>query len=165
VKVVAESGRLSLRSGSVVVPLEQAGGDTFVATAFDWNYFPLLFSRADIPSASRGKGQVMELAYGSDWYTKASYTGPRSFPAPSEFHSFTGFYQSDSAWSGGVRIVLRKGGLWVDGASPLQPIGNAIFRMGDEPFGPDTAEFHYVVEGKAQLLKMNGADFWRVAMD
>jgi hypothetical protein len=47
----------------------------------------------------------------------------------------------------------------------LQPIGNSLFRVGAEAFGPDTVQFFYVVDGKAQLMKWNGADFWRIAMD
>jgi len=156
-EVMADSGRLSLLSGAAAIPLEQTGGDTFVTSAPGWEHFPLLFGRT--------QGHVVELAYGSDWYTNARYQGTRSYPEPAELLAFAGFYQSESAWSGSVRIVLRKGSLWADGATLLQPIGNALFRMGDETWGPDTAEFHYVVEGKAQLLKLNGADYWRVAMD
>jgi CubicO group peptidase (beta-lactamase class C family) len=162
IELRAESGKLSI---GAAVQLEQAGDDTFVATAPEWDHFPLLFGRMELPAGSHEKGPVVELAYGPDWYTRASYAGPKSFTEPAHLLALTGFYQSDSAWSGGVRIVLRKGSLWADGATPLQPIGDALFRLGEEPFGPDTAEFHYVVEGKAQLLKLNGADYWRVAME
>jgi len=157
VEVMAESGRLAIHNGLAAIPLEQTGGDTFLSSAPGWEHFPILFGRA--------QGKVVELAYGPDWYTNARYQGTRSDPEPPELLPFTGFYQSDSSWSGSVRIVLRKGSLWADGATPLQPIGSALFRLGDDTWGPDTAEFHYVVEGKAQLLKVNGADYWRVAMD
>jgi len=156
-EVMADSGHLSLLSGVAAIPLEQTGTDAFVATAPGWEHFPLLFGRT--------QGTVVELAYGPDWYTNARYQGTRSFPEPAELQALTGFYQSESAWSGSVRIVLRNGSLWADGATALQPIGNGLFRVGDDAWGPDTAEFHYVVEGKAQLLKLNGSDYWRVAMD
>ncbi len=61
-----------------------------------------------------------------------------------------------------MRVVLRKGRLWLDGVSPLAPLGQALFRLGDDPYNPVTAEFFSVVEGKAQLMKLNGADFWRI---
>jgi len=157
VEVMAEGGRLALLNGAAAIPLEQTGGDVFVSSAPGWEHFPLLFGRT--------QGHVVELAYGSDWYTNARYQGTRSYEEPAELLAFAGFYQSDSSWSGSVRIVLRKGSLWADGATLLQPIGNGLFRMGEETWGPDTAEFHYVAEGKAQLLKLNGADYWRVAMD
>jgi hypothetical protein len=164
-EVMVEAGGLAMRSGADVIALEQAGGDTFVATAPGWEHFPLVFGRTEVPAGVHDRGQVVELAYGPDWYTNARYQGTRSYPEPPELLAFEGFYQSDSAWSGSVRMVLRKGSLWADGATVLQPIGDGLFRLGDETWGPDTAEFHYVVEGQAQLLKLNGADYWRVAMD
>ena len=49
--------------------------------------------------------------------------------------------------------------------SPLTPIGNGLFRAGEEPWSPDTAQFHHIVEGKARLLKFSGIDFWRIEVD
>ena len=51
------------------------------------------------------------------------------------------------------------------GGTPLTPIGNALFRTGEEPWSPDTAEFHHIVDGKARLMKLSGIDFWRVQID
>jgi hypothetical protein len=58
--------------------------------------------------------------------------------------------------------VLRKGRVWLDGVIPLEPLGQALFRVGDDPFNPDPVEFFYLVEGKARALKLTGADLWRV---
>jgi hypothetical protein len=35
--------------------------------------------------------------------------------------------------------------------------GNGLFRAGEEPWIPDTAEFHHIVEGKARLLKFSAS--------
>lgn len=161
-EVVANGDSLLLRDGDVTIPLEQAGGDTFLPNAPTWDRFPIVFNRAD---GTADKRQVVELVHGSDWYTNAHYSGERSFPDAPELQPFCGYYQDASAWSGSVRIVLRKGKLLADGVTPLQPIGNALFRMGDEAYTPDTVQFHYLVDGKAQLLKMNGADLWRISED
>jgi hypothetical protein len=58
--------------------------------------------------------------------------------------------------------VLKKGKLWADGTSPLEPLGQALFRLGSDSFSPDVAEFLQVANGKALLLKINGSDRWRV---
>jgi hypothetical protein len=58
--------------------------------------------------------------------------------------------------------VLRKGRLWVNGTTPLEPIGLGLFRLGGYPFSPDVAEFHNLGSGNALLLKINGGDQWRV---
>jgi hypothetical protein len=57
-----------------------------------------------------------------------------------------------------------KGRLMVEGG-PLERIGGALFRVGDEAWMPDTAEFLHVFEGKARLLKLGGLDYWRVEVD
>ena len=149
-EVTANAGRLQIQSG---IPLERVDGDVFKAVAPEWQRFALIFGRGQNQTA------VVELAYGSEWYANAKYAGPRAFPEPPELQQFTGFYRADSAWSGNARIVIRKGKLWADGITPLQPIGHALFRMGDEP---ETAQFFYIVDGQAQMLKLNGADLWRV---
>jgi hypothetical protein len=48
---------------------------------------------------------------------------------------------------------------------PLTRIGGGLFRVGDEPWMPDTAEFMRLFEGKARLLKFGGLDFWRVEVE
>jgi hypothetical protein len=58
--------------------------------------------------------------------------------------------------------VLRKGKLWADGTSPLEPLGQNLFRLGSDSFSPDVVEFLQVANGKALLLKVNGSDHWRV---
>lgn len=135
----------------------------FLATASGWEHFPLAFGRAEAANGSGQKGPVVELAHGAEWYTNEKYTGPHSYPAAPDLQQFTGFYQSDSAWVGDIRIVERKGKLWAQGTTPLAPIGNALFRFGEQAWIPDTVQFFYMVDGKAQLMKVNGADLWRIS--
>jgi hypothetical protein len=73
-----------------------------------------------------------------------------------------GHYRSDSPWLGSTRIVLRKGKLWADGTSPLEPLGQALLRLGSDSFSLDVTEFPQVANGEAPLLKINGSDRWRV---
>ena len=157
-EVVAEGERLMLRAGSETIPLEHAGGDVFLPGAPVWEQFPVIFSRSE-------KRQVVELAHGSEWYMNANYSAELSFPEAAELQAYSGYYQDASAWSGSVRVVVRKGKLWADGVTQLQPIGNALFRVGEEPYSPDTAQFYYMVDGKAQLMKLNGSDLWRISED
>jgi hypothetical protein len=104
----------------------------------------------------------IELTHGADWYTNDRYSGRWTFTAPAELQAFAGHYRAESVWFGSTRVVLRKGRLWLDGVSPLSPLGQALFRVGDDPHNPSTVEFFYAVEGKAQLMKLNGADFWSI---
>jgi D-alanyl-D-alanine carboxypeptidase len=153
-QVLADGSALNIVVGDRKIPLEQLGENAFLADEYSWRRFPLVFGRND------GK-KVAELSHGSDWYVNENYTGPKAFPALPEYEAFTGHYRSDSPWFRSTRIVLRKGKLWVDGTTPLEPIGRALFRVGDS-ISPDVAEFLEVAEGKTMLLKVNGSDLWRV---
>jgi D-alanyl-D-alanine carboxypeptidase len=153
-QVLADGSALSIAEGDKRIPLEQLGENSFLADEYSWRRFPLVFGR--------NNGKVVELSHGPDLYVNANYTGPKTFPAFAPYEAFVGHYRSDSPWFRSTRIVLRKGKLWADGATLLEPIGQALFRMGSESFSPDVAEFLQVANGKALLLKINGSDRWRV---
>jgi hypothetical protein len=154
-RILADGSALFLVSGDQKILLESLGPDSFLADDYSWRRFPLVFGR------NNGK-RVVELSHGADWYANESYAGPKAFPGLSQYESFIGHYRSDSPWFRSTRIVVRKGRLWANGTRALEPIGEGLFRLGGEPFSPDVAEFHHVVNGKALLLKINGSDQWRV---
>jgi len=153
-QVLADGSTLNIAVGNRRIPLERLGADSFLAVEYSWQRFPLVFGRSN--------GKVVELSHGPDWYVNESYTGPKAFPATPPYEAFVGHYRSDSPWFRSTRIVLRKGKLWADGTSPLEPLGQANFRLGSESFSPDVAQFLQVANGKALLLKINGSDRWRV---
>ncbi len=84
------------------------------------SHFLLVFGRAD---AKDPKSAVVEVAWGGDWYTNAKYQGEKQFNVPKEWHSYVGHYRNENPWIGSIRIVLRKGRLWVDGMVPLEGRG------------------------------------------
>jgi len=154
-QVSVERQALHISAEDKKFPLESLGGDNFLADEYSWRRFPLVFSRND-------KKEVAEFSHGPDWYVNEKYTGPKSFPAVPQYEAFVGHYRSDSPWSHSTRIVLRNGKLLADGTTPLEPLGQALFRLGGEAFSPDVAEFLEIADGKALLLKINGSDLWRV---
>jgi CubicO group peptidase (beta-lactamase class C family) len=153
-QVVTEGEGLAIVSGETRIPLQHEGEDAFLALLPSWQMFPIVFGREG--------GSVSELAYGADWYVNANYTGPKRFETPAEYQSLAGHYCTDSPWHRSTRIVVRKGKLWMDGTTVLEPLGKWLFRLGDEPHGPDTAEFLQMADGKTLLLKINGWDAWRI---
>ena len=142
------------------VPLQPAGSpDAFVVADGGGSHFALVFGRAD---AQDPKSSVVELAWGADWYTTSKYQGPKQFSAPSEWRSYVGHYRNDSPWIGSMRIVLRKGRLWIDGVMPLEAAGDR-FNLRDQPHSPEWIQFGEVVNGRCMRLKLSGEDLWRVA--
>lgn len=60
-----------------------------------------------------------------------------------------------------MRVFVLQGRLVLSDAT-LTRIGGNLFRVGDEPWNPDTVEFLSIVDGKARLMKMVGLDLWRI---
>jgi D-alanyl-D-alanine carboxypeptidase len=177
----ADGKHLSLVSpeNSKPCPLQHTGGDSFLsATEGKFAQHTFEFGRKKSPeenssgdkespanaAASKPKPPVTEVSYGPDWYTNEAYSGPKAFHIPEDYAAFIGHYRSDSPWGGDARVFVQKDRLMLSG-SPLTRIGGNLFRAGDEPWIPDTAEFHHIVEGKAHLLKVSGLDFWRIEVD
>jgi D-alanyl-D-alanine carboxypeptidase len=168
----ADGKRLLLVHGAEEIVLQRSEGDLFLSTVQDgFSDYSLAFGR-DLANSKTGKGgdgdhekgpapevPVVEVAYGPDWYTNAAYRGPRDFKIPAGYGAFIGRYRSDSGDD--VRVFMRKGALWL-GDSPLTEIGSSLFRVGNDSWSPDTAEFLTVVDGKARLLRVIGEDCWRI---
>jgi D-alanyl-D-alanine carboxypeptidase len=174
---VAEGKRLSLTDGEQSIPLQHGGDDSYFSTVpgrfADYSFE---FGRkrsanataqeadAAAKDAETKKAEVVEVSYGADWYVNTAYSGARTFTVEEDYARFAGRYRSDSAWGGDARVFILKDRLMVD-SEPLNRVGGALFRVGDEPWMPDTAEFLHVLEGKARLLKLGGMDFRRVEVD
>jgi hypothetical protein len=178
----ADGKRLSIVSPGSPTPLtlQHTGGDTFLL-AIEGIQTPSVFARIQMPylfqfgrkepeipppgtPPGTAKPPVVELNYGPAMYTNLAYDGPKTFQPPEEFAAYAGHYRSGSPWGGDARVFVQKDKLTISG-SPLTEIGKSIFRAGEEPWSPETAEFYYYVEGKTRLLKLSGIDFWRIEVD
>ena len=177
-----EGKQLFLADEGKRIPLQRLQGDNFISTlegVFANHTF--VFSRAQAESTKPatqaagtsevGKGEagekpgpVVEVSYGSDWYVNTKYSGPHRFTAPKEYEAFAGRYRSESPWGGDALAYVLKGQLMLDGKT-LHRIGESLFRIGDEDWMPDTAEFRCLFEGTPRILRVAGMDFWRVEID
>jgi CubicO group peptidase (beta-lactamase class C family) len=138
-ELAAEGDKLILIYGGRRVTLERAGADRFIVKHPDFELFLLGFVREN--------QQVTQAYHGPDWYLGAKYSGPKSFEVKKEWEGFAGHYYNDSAWYGDMRIVLRKGQLFIDGVQPLVPRGDGKFGIGD-PEAPDWISFDSIVDGE-----------------
>lgn len=141
--------------------LQPAGApDVFIVADGGKSFMPLVFGRANPKDP---KSKVVELGWGSDWYTTSGYNGPKQFNAPKEWQSYVGHYRNENPWIGSLRVVLRKGRLWLDGTTPLELNGDR-FSLRDEPHNPEWILFGEVINGRCQRLKFSGEDMWRVSV-
>jgi D-alanyl-D-alanine carboxypeptidase len=156
--------KLVLVNDGVEVVLQRSAGDSFVSTVQGvFAAYSLVFGRAKPATGAAAKAApppaVVEVGYGSDWYTNESYLGDHSFAIPPEYGAFAGHYRSPQGDD--ARVFIRKGQLWV-GDSMLSPIGEALFRLGDDAWSPDTVQFVSVADGRARIMRVIDEDLWRI---
>ena len=159
--LVAEADTLALDHGGERVVLERRGSDRFYIPHQDFQLFALEFGRSN--------GEVVEAFHGNDWFVSDKYLGPSSFDYPEEWDAYVGKYGSNNPWFPCLRVLLRKGMLYVpdQGVSlpakgllsvPLPPIGEREF--GNEG-NPERLRFDAIVDGRALRVNVTGCDFHR----
>lgn len=156
---VADGRQLFLHHGAQRIPLENAGDGNFVAAHPDFSRFVLAFGRSD---AKNPKSPVIEVGWGADWYVNSGYSGPKTFDYPKEWDAFTGHYRNENNWIGSMRVVVRKGRLLADGVTALAAQKGRTFRMEGDEADTEWIEFHDIVDGRAERIKLSGEDLWRV---
>jgi len=158
-EILSEGDKLLLEYGSVRIPLESAKADAFTVPGPNFERFALVFGRADLKDP---KSVVVEAGWGGEWFTNSNYNGPKTFEYPKDWNAYVGHYRNESPWIGSIRIVLRKGKLFVDGIVPLEPGEGGIFLLRDTEYSPEWIRFGHVVNSQAMHLKFSGEDLWRV---
>lgn len=152
-QLAAAGDRLELVRKGERLPLERLGPDAFWVSDPTFALHPLVFEREG--------GKVVEVSHGEDWYAGAGYKGARTFEPQPGYRAYAGHYRNEDPWMGSVRIVLRKGRLWMGGA-PLVPLGDGLFRVGEEEHQPDRVLFQDVFNGGAMRAYLSGIEFRRV---
>jgi len=151
--LAAEREKLVLNYKKQRIVLEQSGRDRFIVKHPDFEQFILSFGR--------DKDVVVEAFHGGRWWTNERYSGPKTFPYPTEWEAFTGRYRSDSPWYGSTRIVIRKGRLTADGDQALTQIEPGVFRPEGDGNAADRISFDTPLNGKTMHLNYSGIDFYR----
>ena len=164
---VGDGLMLQYGGGQAAVEVERRTGDTFYVPHPDFDLALLEFSRTD--------GQVTELFHGPDWYVRQGVGGrSRRSPAfagmmvpahPAEWEAFTGHFRARNPELSNFRVVIRKGTLtllnpWGD-TVPLTPLGDAHFRIGLDPRGPETLTFSAITDNRALRVDYTGCPYFR----
>ena len=160
------SDQLALIVDGRTIPLQQSDDGSFIADQPGFNLFPIVFERADAPKPAandKTKPPITALSYGPDWYARAGFQGQTALEPAEGLSKYVGQFYSENPWNGTIRVVQRQHQLWAGGTDPLVPIGNHLFRVGAEASSPGVAEYSEMIDGKFQLLWIDGVEFQRVA--
>lgn len=140
------------------VALEERGTDSFYVNHPDFDRYLLQFERD-------AAGNVVEVFYGPNWYVNDHYQGPRDFPTPPEWETFSGHYRAHNPWQTNFRVFPRKGRLILalpnGNEEVLVPLGANLFRIGEEDFIPERLEFDQIADGKALRATRSGCPYYR----
>ena len=148
--------------------LTRMGGSRFLAAEEAYSDFAFVFRResgtaGDGDKEGGEKGPMTVVQHGGRWFQRGAK--PVAVALPERWAAYPGKYMNDSPWLGSFHVVSRKGQLWIEGETPLIELGAGEFRAGDEPDSPETIRFYHLVDGRAQMVKSGGADFWRITTE
>jgi D-alanyl-D-alanine carboxypeptidase len=155
--LAVQGEQLIMVHGRDRVPLEGRGEDRFYVPHPDFLHFLLRFGREE--------GRVVEALHGSDWYVNERYTGPAGFDFPVAWAEYSGHYRSHNPWHTNFRVISRKGELhlvepWGD-EEVLVPLGDGLFRVGEDKRSPERLRFHTIPSGQALRANLSGCDYYR----
>ena len=154
------AGAIEVRSGDPLTlvangqsaPLLQWDGDVFHTTHPAFRDFSIMFER---------KGNAVTAAnWGPATYVRAGsgQAIPRSNP---QLANLAGRYVNDSPWNGMAHVVERGGRLWLGTETPMTPIANNLWRIGDESWSPERGSFTNFIDGRPQTFVYSGVNFDR----
>jgi CubicO group peptidase (beta-lactamase class C family) len=150
-EIRAEDGRIALVRDGKASALQQAGADQFIAEDPGLALFALQFGRAPA-GADKTPPRVVELGHGADSYVREGASLPAA-PTPGiDLAPYCGTYCALGVNSGITRIVQRRGQLWMDGVTPLQPVSKHLFKTPEDPPSDVKVEFRNFINGQAQFL-------------
>ena len=155
--VVAQGDRLTLRWRGRDALLEARGGDSFYVHHPELELFLLEFGRDG--------DSVVELFHGPDRFVGEGYSGPDTYDYPKEWESYLGHYRAYNFGLTNFRVLLRKASLLLmyptGGHEVLVPLGEGLFRIGDDPRSPETLRFDSIASGRSLRAVYSGCPYYR----
>ena len=154
------AGQFEVRAGNPLTivangksaPLQPWGGDVFRTTHPAFRAFSLMFERHG--------SAVSTASWGPATYLRAGASGrlPASNPALAKL---AGRFVNDSPWLGLAQVVERGGRLWLGTEGRMEPIGQNLWRVGEESWSPERASFANFIDGRPQTFIFSGEKFAR----
>lgn len=153
VSVTGEGGTMHLVDGGAIYQLVANGGDLFWT---DDPRYPIYYV-----AFTRNKDKIVDgFTHGSASYARDGHASPAAPAVPASWQMLTGRYQT-MVWGTPflARIVIVRGVLTVDGVQALAPGKDGSFALGSS-----TLRFDAFVDGKAQRLRLDGVDLYRIEL-
>jgi len=132
--------------------LQPWGGELFRTTHPSFRAFSLLFERKG--------GGVSAAMWGPATYLRAGSGAPPPISDP-QLARLAGRYVNDSPWLGMAHVVERGGKLWLGTETPMERLGDNLWRIGDESWSPERGSFAGFIDGRPQVFIFSAEKFLR----
>ena len=133
-------------------PLQHWGNDLFRTSHPAYGRFVLMFDRK--------AGKVNSAASGPEIFIREG-SGVVAASSDPALARLAGRYTNDSPWWGTSVVVERGGKLWIGTDTALHPIGENLWRVGDEAWSPERLSFADFIGGQPQTMILSGVKFER----
>ena len=149
---IRPGAQLTIVADGHSAPLQHWGNDLFRTSHPAYRRFVLMIDRK--------AGKVNSAAWGPETFIRdgSGAVAARSDPALARL---AGRYTNDSPWWGTSIVVERGGRLWIGTDTALHPIGDNLWRVGDEAWSPERLSFADFIGGQPQTMILSGVKFER----
>ena len=149
--------RLLLLHDGQSVMLERRSNDSFYVPHPDFAMALLECVRQD--------GCVVEVFHGGECFAKNGYARPTRFCYPPEWEAYIGHYRARNPELSNFRVVIRNGALTLlnpwGNTEPLAPLGDGVFRIGQDDRSPESLTFSAIADGQALRADYTGCPYYR----
>ena len=108
------------------------------------------------------------MSHGAQWYLAKAFSGKTEPEIPSECAAYVGHFENNGPEGPIARVFVRNGRLWAmmsldeqPKPTPLEPLGQGHFRLGEEAYSPERVRFDTVVDGRALRMTLSGVPLYR----
>ena len=149
--VAAGPRGLTAMRGGRSLDLDPSGPGAFTAIDPAATPLPLVFRRKEKAVVRAWWGDIEFVRDGAAF----------SAPTPPKLAALTGYYESDDPWRGAFRVMAQGPDLFIDGTTPLTPLPDGRFRIGEDTWSPERLAFDAWLDGAPQRATASGADYLR----
>ena len=143
---------LTIVAGGQSAPLIHWTDDVFRTTHPLFRNYSLMFERTG--------GVIVRAGWGPNAYTRDGH-GPTLPPSDTALAKLAGRYINDNPWYGAAPVVERGGKLWIGTETPMERIGDNLWRVGAESWSPERASFADLIDGRPQTFIFSGVRYVR----
>jgi D-alanyl-D-alanine carboxypeptidase len=143
---------LTIVAAGQSAPLVRWADEVFRTAHPLFRNYSVMFERAD--------GTVVRAGWGPNAYAREG-RGASLPPSDPALARLAGRYINDNPWYGPAPVVERGGKLWIGTETPMERIGDNLWRVGGESWSPERASFGDVIDGRPQTFIFSAVRYVR----